>query len=73
MCSKVPGLTGRRADLITSSVQYVLNVAFTVIFYIDKWGRRPMLVAGTLLMGYLLYLVGGLQDRLVLEIHLSGS
>lgn len=59
------GLTGRRADLIASSVQYVLNVAFTVpaIIYIDKWGRRPMLLAGTLLMGFFLYLVGGLQGR----------
>jgi len=59
------GLTGRRADLIASSVQYVLNVAFTVpaIIYIDKWGRRPMLLVGTLLMGFFLYLVGGLQAR----------
>jgi len=33
------------------------------IIYIDKWGRRPMLLAGTLLMGFWLYLVGGLQGR----------
>ncbi|KAF8328993.1 general substrate transporter [Amanita rubescens] len=59
------GLTGRRANLIADSVQYVLNVAFTVpaIIYIDKWGRRPMLLAGTLLMGFFLFLVGGLQAR----------
>lgn len=31
------------------------------IIYIDKWGRRPMLLAGTLLMGLWMYLVGGLQ------------
>lgn len=40
------GITGRRGELISSSVQYVLNVVMTVpaIIYIDKWGRRPMLV-----------------------------
>ncbi|KAG6884963.1 hypothetical protein C0995_009714 [Termitomyces sp. Mi166 len=52
------GLTGTRGNLIADSVQYVLNVAFTVpaIIYIDKWGRRPMLVIGTLLMGFWLCL-----------------
>lgn len=89
------GLTGRRANLIADSVQYVLNVAFTgmgqlefvsfrcvplifsliffhvttydlivpAIIYIDRWGRRPMLLAGTMLMGFWLMLVGGLQGR----------
>ncbi|TFK71957.1 general substrate transporter [Pluteus cervinus] len=59
------GLTGRRANLIADSVQYVLNVAFTVpaIIFIDKWGRRPMLLVGLLLMGTFLFLVGGLQGR----------
>ncbi|KAG6818460.1 hypothetical protein H0H93_004798, partial [Arthromyces matolae] len=59
------GLTGTRGNLIADSVQYVLNVALTVpaIIYIDKWGRRPMLLAGTLLMGFWLSLVGGLQAR----------
>ena len=59
------GLTGRRGNLIADAVQYVLNVVFTIpaIIYIDKWGRRPMLLAGTLLMGIWLFLVGGLQGR----------
>lgn len=59
------GLTGKRGNLIASSVQYVLNVAFTVpaIIYIDKWGRRPMLLVGTALMGFFLFLVGGLQGH----------
>ncbi|OBZ75357.1 High-affinity glucose transporter [Grifola frondosa] len=59
------GLTGRRGNLIADSVQYVLNVALTVpaIIYIDKWGRRPMLLVGTMLMGFWLMLVGGLQGR----------
>jgi len=58
------GLTGRRGNLIASSVQYVLNVLFTIpaIIYIDRWGRRPMLIIGLLLMGFFLFLVGGLQS-----------
>lgn len=57
------GLTGRRGNLIADSVQYVLNVVFTIpaIIYIDRWGRRPMLLIGTFLMGFWLMLVGGLQ------------
>jgi sugar porter (SP) family MFS transporter len=59
------GLTGTRTQLIASTIQYVLNVALTVpaIIYIDKWGRRPMLLIGLLLMGFFLFLVGGLQGR----------
>ncbi|KAH8105279.1 general substrate transporter [Cristinia sonorae] len=59
------GLADRRANLIANSIQYVLNVAFTVpaIIYIDKWGRRPLLLVGTLLMGFWLMIVGGLQGR----------
>ncbi|OCB89303.1 general substrate transporter [Sanghuangporus baumii] len=59
------GLSGKRGNLIASSIQYVLNVLFTVpaIIYIDRWGRRPMLLAGTAFMGFFLFLVGGLQGR----------
>jgi len=57
------GITGTRGNLIASSIQYVLNVALTVpaIIYIDSWGRRPMLLIGLALMGFWLFLVGGLQ------------
>jgi sugar porter (SP) family MFS transporter len=59
------GLTGRRGNLIADSIQYILNVALTVpaIVYIDKIGRRTLLVVGTLLMGFWLSLVGGLQGH----------
>jgi len=59
------GVTGTRAQLIASTIQYILNVAMTVpaIIYIDKWGRRPMLLIGLLLMGFFLFLVGGLQGQ----------
>ena len=56
------GLTGN-TNLISSSIQYVINFVMTIpaIIYIDKWGRRPMLLIGTFLMGFWLMLVGGLQ------------
>ncbi|TFL00182.1 general substrate transporter [Pterulicium gracile] len=59
------GITGRRANLVSSSINYVLNVVMTIpaIIFIDKWGRRPMLLVGMALMGTWLYLVGGLQAR----------
>ncbi|VDB92528.1 unnamed protein product [Peniophora sp. CBMAI 1063] len=59
------GLSGRRANLIADSVNYVLNVCFTIpaILFIDKWGRRPMIISGTICMGFFLMLVGGLQGR----------
>jgi MFS family permease len=46
-------------------VQFILNVVFTIpaILYIDKWGRRPMLLTGTLLMAFFLFVVGGLQSH----------
>ncbi|KIL60510.1 hypothetical protein M378DRAFT_167994 [Amanita muscaria Koide BX008] len=57
------GLTGLRGNLTADSVLYVLLVVMTVpaILYIDKWGRRPMLLAGTLFMGLFLFIVGGLE------------
>jgi sugar porter (SP) family MFS transporter len=69
------GLTGRRTNLIADSIQYVLNVAFTVpaILYIDKWGRRPMLLVGTLLRGFWMFLVGGIQGRFGEWSDASGS
>jgi len=69
------GLTGRRANLIASSVQYVLMVAMTfpAVIYIDKWGRRPLLLAGTMLMVFWLYLVAGLQAKMGHWGYVTGS
>ncbi|KAF8482460.1 general substrate transporter [Russula ochroleuca] len=69
------GLTPRRGNLIADSVQYVLNVAFTVpaILYIDKWGRRPMLLVGTILMAFFLFVVGILQGLFGRWIVLDGA
>ncbi len=46
--------SSRELDLIASSVQYILNVALIIsaIIYIDRWGGRRMLLAGTLFMGF---------------------
>ncbi|KAL8290405.1 hypothetical protein RQP46_002663 [Phenoliferia psychrophenolica] len=59
------GITGRRGGLIASSVQWVLNVVMTVpaLIYIDRWGRRPMLLIGSFLMCLFLFLVGGLMGH----------
>ncbi|KAF9491697.1 general substrate transporter [Pleurotus eryngii] len=50
------GLPGRRGNH---------NVAFTIpaIYYIDRWGRRPMLLTGTCFMGVCLMLIGSLCAR----------
>jgi len=57
------GISGRHGVLVASSIQYVLNVVATVpaIIWIDKWGRRPMMLAGFTAMSFWLWLVGGLQ------------
>ncbi|KAI4137499.1 MAG: hypothetical protein L6R39_007250 [Caloplaca ligustica] len=40
------------ANLVASSIQYVINVVMTVpaLLYIDRWGRRPTLLVGATLM-----------------------
>ncbi|KAK9245518.1 general substrate transporter [Lipomyces tetrasporus] len=53
------------AGLISSSIQYVVNVIMTVpaILFIDKWGRRPLLLTGSSLMAVWLFLVGGIMGQ----------
>ncbi|BGP43160.1 hypothetical protein JCM10449v2_007184 [Rhodotorula kratochvilovae] len=57
------GVKGRRGELIASSVQYALGVLCTIptVFFIDKIGRRPLLLAGSALMATFLLIVGGLS------------
>ena len=49
--------------LLEASIQYILNVALTLpaIIYVDKWGRRPSLLYGSLLMMVLMFIVGTLE------------
>ncbi|KAF9162391.1 hypothetical protein BGX21_002001 [Mortierella sp. AD011] len=58
------GVTGN-ANLQASSIQYVLNVVMTVpaILFIDRWGRRPVLLLGSTFMALWLFLIGGLMGK----------
>ena len=58
------GITGN-ANLQASSIQYVLNVVMTIpaILFIDKWGRRPVLLIGSTFMALWMFLIGGLIGK----------
>lgn len=47
--------------LVSSSIQYVINVVMTIpaLLWLDKWGRRPPLLIGALLMMIWLFIDGG--------------
>ncbi|KAI9750032.1 MAG: hypothetical protein M4579_006626 [Chaenotheca gracillima] len=55
------GLTGN-TNLISSSIQYVINVFMTIpaLIYVDRWGRRPTLLIGATLMSIFMYANAGL-------------
>jgi MFS family permease len=52
-------------ELLTASVQYIINVALTLpaILYLDKWGRRPSMLAGSFGMMTWLFISGSLQGK----------
>jgi len=55
------GLNGNQL-LLSSSIQYVINVAMTVpaLLFVDRWGRRPTLLVGAALMATWLFANAGL-------------
>ncbi|KAK9242210.1 general substrate transporter [Lipomyces tetrasporus] len=52
-------------SMLASAVQYVINVVMTIpsILWTDKWGRRPALLIGAIVMGFWLFAIGGLLMR----------
>ena len=54
---------GIGSPLLTAAIQYIINVVMTLpaIFWLDKWGRRPLMLIGALGMSALLFAAGGLQ------------
>jgi len=80
------GLTGN-TNLISSGVQYALFIIFTsvIFFYIDKTGRRPLLIYGAIAMGtchcvvggvlgsYGVYVPGGINGNPTVPIKVSGG
>jgi len=50
------------ANLVSSSIQYVINMIMTIpaLIFIDRWGRRPLLLIGAALMMTWLFATAGL-------------
>jgi hypothetical protein len=59
---EMAGLTGE-INLISASIQYVINVAMTVpaLLFIDRLPRRRVMMVGSLLMASWLFTTGGLM------------
>src|SRR5690606_32766626 len=49
--------------LLSAAIQYVINVVMTIpaIIWVDKWGRRPTLLLGSLAMMIWLFISVSLQ------------
>ena len=56
------GLNGNNL-LISSSIQYVINVCLTIpaLIWVDRWGRRPTLLIGAAFMMIWMYANAGLM------------
>ena len=51
--------------LLSSSIQYVINVVMTVpaLIWMDRWGRRPTLLAGSTLMAVWMFANAGILSQ----------
>lgn len=54
---------GINDPLLTSSIQYIINVVMTIpaIIWMDQWGRRPTLLLGSFGMMTWLFISGAIQ------------
>ena len=54
---------GVENELLIASIQYIVNVVMTVpaILWMDRWGRRPMLLLGSFGMMAWLFISGSIQ------------
>ena len=53
------------ANLLSSSIQYIINVVMTIpaLLYVDRWGRRPTLLIGGLLMATWMFANAGILSK----------
>ncbi|KAA8643928.1 hypothetical protein EYZ11_006405 [Aspergillus tanneri] len=51
------------ANLLASSIQYIINVLMTLpaLVWIDRWGRRPTMLIGAVLMATFMYANAGIM------------
>lgn len=59
------GLTGSTSSLLAGGVGGILLFCATIpaVLYMDKWGRKPLLITGALGMGASHIIVAGLQGK----------
>ncbi|GAO19890.1 uncharacterized protein UV8b_05170 [Ustilaginoidea virens] len=58
---RMAGYSGN-ANLLASSISYIINVFMTIpaLLWVDRWGRRPTLLVGSVLMALWMYTNSGI-------------
>ena len=61
------------ANLLASSIQYVINVGMTVpaLIWVDRWGRRPTLLVGSVGCALFMYINAGVLGTY--GVHVPGG
>ncbi|KAI9295089.1 sugar transporter [Neoconidiobolus thromboides FSU 785] len=68
---QMAGLPGINSTLLAQGINGIVNMTATVpaILFVDKWGRRPTLISGALIMGISMILVGSLLGGFKLGVN----